>query len=33
MERVQRTCSAASDAVRARYFAGAVALTWTGERL
>jgi uncharacterized alpha-E superfamily protein len=33
MERVQRTCSAASLAVRARYFAGAVALTWTGERL
>ena len=33
MERVQRACSAASDAVRARYFAGAVALTWTGERL
>jgi uncharacterized alpha-E superfamily protein len=31
MERVQRTCSAASDAVRARYFAGAVALSWTGD--
>nr|WP_255480504.1 alpha-E domain-containing protein [Quadrisphaera sp. RL12-1S] len=30
MERVQRTCSAASDAVARRYFSSAEALTWVG---
>ncbi|PWJ54020.1 Uncharacterized conserved protein, Alpha-E superfamily [Quadrisphaera granulorum] len=30
MERVQRTCSAASDAVTRRYFSSAEALTWVG---
>jgi uncharacterized alpha-E superfamily protein len=30
MERLQRTCAAASDAVTQRYFAHAVAMTWQG---
>ena len=30
MERLQRTCAAASDAVTQRYFAHAVAMSWTG---
>ena len=32
MERVQRTCSAASDAVARRYFSSGEALTWMGGR-
>jgi uncharacterized alpha-E superfamily protein len=32
MERLQRTCAQATDAVTRRYFAGAVAATWRGER-
>ena len=30
MERLQRSCSAATDAVSNRYFAGAVAMSWLG---
>lgn len=30
MERLQRSCSAASDAISNRYFAGAVAMSWLG---
>ena len=30
MERLQRTCAAASDAVTHRYFAHAVAMSWQG---
>ncbi|GEL96198.1 alpha-E domain-containing protein [Cellulomonas composti] len=33
MEQVQRACSAASDAVRGRYFPSAATTTWTGENL
>lgn len=33
MERVQRACSAASDAIRARYFPSGAELTWVGEAL
>jgi len=32
MERLQRTCAQATDAVTRRYFAGAVAATWQGGR-
>jgi hypothetical protein len=30
MERLQRTCAQATEAVTRRYFAGAVATTWRG---
>jgi uncharacterized alpha-E superfamily protein len=33
MERVQRACSAASDAIRGRYFPSGAATTWVGEAL
>ncbi len=33
MESVQRACSAASDAVRARYFPSATSHAWVGERV
>ena len=33
MERVQRACSRASDAIKARYFPSAAATTWVGEAL
>ncbi|WP_251151600.1 alpha-E domain-containing protein [Cellulosimicrobium sp. Marseille-Q4280] len=33
MERVQRACSRASDAVRARYFPSGAVTTWVGEAL
>ena len=33
MELVQRACSAASDAIRARYFPSSAELTWVGEAL
>ncbi|GAA4628572.1 alpha-E domain-containing protein [Cellulomonas oligotrophica] len=33
MERVQRACSAASDAIRGRYFPSGSATTWVGEAL
>jgi hypothetical protein len=31
MERVQRACSAASDAIRSRYFPTGALTTWVGE--
>ena len=33
MEQVQRACSAASDAIRGRYFPSGAATTWVGEAL
>jgi hypothetical protein len=30
MERLQRTCALATEAVTRRYFAGAEAMSWTG---
>ena len=30
MERLQRTCAAATDAISRRYFAGSEALAWKG---
>jgi hypothetical protein len=33
MERVQRACSAASDAIRGRYFPSGSATNWVGEAL
>ena len=33
MELVQRACSAASDAIRGRYFPSGAELTWVGEAL
>ena len=32
MERLQRTCAPATEAVTRRYFAGAEALAWQGVR-
>jgi hypothetical protein len=33
MEKVQRACSAASDAIRGRYFPSVAETTWVGEAL